>query len=249
LDRPPIAIYEDLSDFYEELHQGREKEFQFYGDLMPRPGALVLDVACGTGEIGGRLAERGADVTGLDASAAMLARARKRCGSARWLLGDMRAIRLQERFDLAICALNSMQHLETEADLARTLGCIRDHLAPGGLFAFDVFNPAEMFLAGPRHNVLMRRFHSAFAGRELSLYEDTNYDADRLLLHVNWRLVDSGSGARIAESRSTMRQIFPAALDAMLAAAGFAVTEKYGDFERTPFQPTHARQVVMARKA
>jgi SAM-dependent methyltransferase len=178
----------------------------------------------------------------------MLERARKRHGPVRWLLGDMRAIQLPERFDLAVCGLNSMQHLETEADLAQALNCIRGHLAPGGLFAFDIFNPAEMFMAGPRHNVLMRRFFSKSAGRELALFEDTHYDADRLLLHLNWRIVNPESGQRVAESRATMRQIFPAALDAMIAAAGFVAIEKYGDFERTPFDPGHSKQIVMARR-
>ncbi|MGJ5079305.1 class I SAM-dependent methyltransferase [Bradyrhizobium sp. HKCCYLS3013] len=248
IEQPAVDFYDDLCDFYEELHPGREKEFEFYGALVTHPGIRVLDVACGTGEISVRLAQRGARVTGLDASAAMLARARQRSGSVQWLLGDMRTIQQPECYDLAVCGLNSLQHLETDVDLVQALTRIRDHLAPGGWFAFDVFNPSDVFLSGPRHNVLMRRFFSACAGCEVALYEDTAYDDERQLLHVTWRIVDAASGRPLAGSRSTMRQIFPAALDALLAASGFVASARYGDFDQTPFAPDHAKQIVLARK-
>jgi len=45
-----------------------------------RPDSRCLDLCCGTGDVARELARRGAAVIGLDASAGMLAMARRRCG-------------------------------------------------------------------------------------------------------------------------------------------------------------------------
>jgi 2-polyprenyl-3-methyl-5-hydroxy-6-metoxy-1,4-benzoquinol methylase len=46
--------------------------------LGPRPGMRVLDLGCGMGQLTAQIAEAGADVLGVDADAAMIARARER---------------------------------------------------------------------------------------------------------------------------------------------------------------------------
>ncbi|MDZ7701909.1 MAG: class I SAM-dependent methyltransferase [Halobacteriales archaeon] len=51
--------------------------------LAPVEGREVLEIACGTGRFTVMLAERGADITGIDISEAMLARGRDRARAAR----------------------------------------------------------------------------------------------------------------------------------------------------------------------
>src|SRR5262245_42116797 len=46
--------------------------------LAPQPGERILDLGCGTGELTAQIAEVGADVIGIDASEAMIVRARER---------------------------------------------------------------------------------------------------------------------------------------------------------------------------
>jgi ubiquinone/menaquinone biosynthesis C-methylase UbiE len=57
---------------------------QVQRDIAARlsPGDRVLDLGCGTGALARRLARRGCRVTGVDASAAMLARARQQVRAA-----------------------------------------------------------------------------------------------------------------------------------------------------------------------
>jgi trans-aconitate 2-methyltransferase len=67
-------------DRYEQFQKER---FQPFDDLVrllkPREGMRIVDLGCGTGELTGRLSDAlpGSDVTGIDSSAEMLARAEK----------------------------------------------------------------------------------------------------------------------------------------------------------------------------
>ena len=49
---------------------------------VPKPGARVLEIGCGTGAVTERLVARGAEVTALDQNPEMLERAQARLGDA-----------------------------------------------------------------------------------------------------------------------------------------------------------------------
>src|SRR5690348_2950686 len=58
-----------------------------------RPGDRVLDAACGTGDLALADLRAGAErVTGLDFSARMLARARRKSAVVEWVQGDLLAL-------------------------------------------------------------------------------------------------------------------------------------------------------------
>lgn len=76
-----------------------------------RRGGRILDLGCGAGDpIAVYFVEKGFEVVGVDASAEMLALARRRLPDAEWLMGDMRTLDLPDRFD-GIVAWNSFFHL------------------------------------------------------------------------------------------------------------------------------------------
>jgi SAM-dependent methyltransferase len=103
----------------------------------------VLDVACGTGMFLGELRRRGhlGMLCGLDASAAMLAMARRRCTDVDWVQGDGRAFDLGRRFELVTMTGHALQVLLTDDDVAALLACVHRHLLPGGCLAFETRNP------------------------------------------------------------------------------------------------------------
>ena len=74
-------------------------------------------------------------------AAAAAARAKAAAGGLRLTLvrGDMRSFALRRGFALVVVSCNSLAHLTTSGDLRACLRRVRDHLAPGGLFAFDRF--------------------------------------------------------------------------------------------------------------
>ena len=79
--------------------------------VAERPGARVLDLGCGTGRYALWLAEHhGLEMTGLDASPAMLARAQAKAPRMRWLLGRLPDAVPGERFEAAYSVF-VMHHL------------------------------------------------------------------------------------------------------------------------------------------
>ncbi len=113
---------------------------------VARPGAVFsfADLGCGTGGLllGLREANPAWRLCGLDASAAMLTRARSKSGAETimWIEGDVQAWRPGASFDAAGCFHDTLNHLPDAAALGRALAGAARTLRPGGLMVFDVTN-------------------------------------------------------------------------------------------------------------
>ena len=105
------------------------------------PPATVLDLCCGTGLMTAELVDRGYRVVGLDASEAMLRRARARLDSSVQLeqawLPDLP---LNGQFDAAVSTLDGLNYL-TPPDLEATFAALARLLRPGGWLVFDAHGP------------------------------------------------------------------------------------------------------------
>lgn len=107
----------------------------------------VLDVCCGTGLLAAELIRRGCRVTGVDASDAMLARARRLLGPdvrlQREVLPDLQ---LEGIFDAAVSTFDGLNYLELD-DFRASLTAIGRRLRPGGWLVFDLHTQAMLELA------------------------------------------------------------------------------------------------------
>ena len=106
--------------------------------------ADVLDAGCGTGLLAAELAARGYRVTGVDASEAMLARARLLLGpDATLIRATLPDLPLEATFDAVTCTLDGFTYLAPTA-LAPTVKAIARVLRPGGFLVFDVHTDGMM---------------------------------------------------------------------------------------------------------
>lgn len=129
-----------------EVRVERDWMARFAGALPP--GARVLDLGCGTGRpLGAWLLARGFSVTGIDASAPAIHRARERLPAGEWICADMRGLDLGRTFE-ALLAWDSLFHL-TAADQEAFFPVLGAHAAPGALL---------MFTSGPDAGTVLGEF-------------------------------------------------------------------------------------------
>ena len=147
----------DARAFHDFEHTGWERAAEFYGDAFgaltaqtagpmldavdASGGTRLLDVACGPGFIAGAAADRGALVTGLDFSAAMVAQARQRLPALTFREGDAEALPFEAgSFDAVVMNFGLLHLARPDAALADAHRVLR----PGGRYAFTVWSEQAM---------------------------------------------------------------------------------------------------------
>lgn len=144
----PLSPYDDFAFVY-DAHWSRRvaKDFNSVVRRLLLPSLTddehVLDVCCGTGRTANYLLKQNLRVTGIDASEAMLALARRRtqarAHAADFILSIIEtAAPLLRAVDAAVCLFDSLNHFLTLPKLRRVFDFVSRSLKPGGTFLFDI---------------------------------------------------------------------------------------------------------------
>jgi len=141
----PNNEYDPFARIYNRYwgREYRSKAFPLLKRLLLndlQPNASVLDVCCGTGQLTHRVSQLAFQVSGIDASAGMLAYARKNAPEADLHVADARRFSLGKQFDGAFSVFESLNHIPDINDLTRAFRNVRRHLKPGCAFLFDLNN-------------------------------------------------------------------------------------------------------------
>jgi SAM-dependent methyltransferase len=220
---------------------------RFYRELAHEIGGPLLELGCGTGRILLPIANDGIECVGLDSSPAMLdvLREKQPPANLRLVEGRMESFDLgPARFRLITCPFRAFSHLlDSDAQLA-ALARIKHHLAPGGVFAMDLFdpNPANMARAeDPEY--LSITFQDG--GRELQRWDTVRRDCSRQLLSVDLRFT-GGPLEVTGSAQLQLRWLYRFELEHLLARSGFEDLTFFRDFARTPWS-VGLETVVLAR--
>jgi len=136
-----------LGPYYDDLmHEVPYRAWVDYVELLVhkfrgRP-RQVLDLACGTGNVGLELARRGYQVTGVDRSAGMLCEAVRKAQEAHlpvsFFQQDITELDLPQQFDLVVCLYDTLNYILEPEGLQQTFHGVYRCLREGGLFVFDL---------------------------------------------------------------------------------------------------------------
>ncbi|MBQ9482862.1 MAG: methyltransferase domain-containing protein [Ruminiclostridium sp.] len=139
--------YDTFARYYDELTANIDYPAlaKYFDDLISRFGGkkgILLDLACGTGTLSVLMSKRGYDVIGTDASPEMLdAAMSKPHDGVQYLCQDMTALDMFGTIDAAVCALDSINHLESLDDVQAVFDRVALFMNAGGVFVFDVNTP------------------------------------------------------------------------------------------------------------
>lgn len=97
-----------------------------------------LDLCCGVGRLLCLAANAGYSVTGVDTSPDQLRHARRNAPHARLVRADIRKLALGRQYDVITCMFDSINYLPERGAWMSALRRAARHLAPGGIFIFDV---------------------------------------------------------------------------------------------------------------
>lgn len=108
----------------------------------------ILDLGCGTGRHDSCFINMGFSTVGVDSSNEMIqlsTRTHSGHNSPKFVLGDIRHIRLDSIFDVVVSLFHVISYQTTNQDITDTFDTARSHLSPGGLFIFDFwYGPAVL---------------------------------------------------------------------------------------------------------
>ncbi|MGN1205703.1 MAG: class I SAM-dependent DNA methyltransferase [Eubacterium sp.] len=139
-------MYEQFAAIYDEMMEEIPYDEWFeklHGILLEKGIATghVCELGCGTGEMVRRFAEAGYEVTGIDLSPDMLAKACEKTEGLEKILyfeEDMTHFSLHKPADVVLCICDSMNYLLSVEEVRAMFGCIRSALAEGGIVIVDM---------------------------------------------------------------------------------------------------------------
>lgn len=228
-------------------------QLEFYRRQIERYGDPVLELACGSGRIAIPLAEKGVRIIGLDLSKDMLKAARvkiaERGVTVPLVQADMRNFDLGQTFKIIFIAAQSLSHLYTREDVEACFAAVQRHLAPGGRFIIELFNPSVKLLArepGVRYTLPKSEYDDPNGKGKVIQTEEVDYDSATQVMQINWFFRYEGSNEEPVLSFE-MRQFFPQEIDALLNYNGFEIEHKFGDFEERPFGNGSPKQLIVCK--
>lgn len=246
-----MSGYAALAEFYDRLmgetdYEGRAsyllQVMAYHGLSHPE---MLLDLACGSGNLTVVLAEMGIDMIGVDGSGDMLAKAQMKPQTFEnpilYLQQDMRELDLYGTVNGAVCGLDGLNHLLSTADIKKVLQRLRLFIEPGGLFVFDA-------------NTVYK--HREVLANNAFVFEEADFMCvwqNRLLprtCEVDMQLdffVDNGEGYDRYTDEVRERAYSVSTWKRMLQECGFDLLAVYGDMTMDPPSEDEERIVLVAQ--
>lgn len=244
--------YSTFARYYDSLTANIDykKRAGYFHEIIKRykntEGTILLDLACGTGSISEEMAKIGYDVIGVDYSDEMLGIALdKKFDSGlniQYLCQDMRKLDLYGSMDITICALDSINHLNSLADVKKVFKNVALFSEPQGLFIFDI-NTLYKHRNILANNTFTYETDNVFCVWENTLVEDT----DEVKMNLEFfELEENGLYSRTSDSFSE-KAYSEESIEELLHECGFELLAKFGDDSFSPPACNSQRIVYAAR--
>lgn len=214
---------EGCVEFYDQLYRGADP------NLINRlcelsAGGRVLELGIGTGRIALPLAAQGIDVSGIEGSPSMIARLRAKPGGSRLQVvqGNFADGEIDGPFSLVFAVVSTVFLLRSHEEQQRCFNTVARLLSDHGLFVLENFEPLGAMPVASNGPI----------NQQIYLTEE---------------VVETLNGPRKYRVRlcyATAQQ-----LDEMAGKAGLRLRERWSNWQRKPYTPSHHMHISAYARA
>jgi SAM-dependent methyltransferase len=203
--------------------------------------ARILDLCCGVGRHSLALARHGFDVVGVDRTPRFIEKARQEAArnglDVQFLVGDMREYCRPEDFDIVLNLFGSFGYFEDPEADRKVVEHMVASLRPGGKLLIETMGK----------EILARSFQERDWTQEgdLLLLSEKKVGQDWRRIQTRWIAI---KGNQRMEHRVSVRSYSAVELSSLMYECGFPAVQVYGDLERSAYDQTAKRLVVIGRK-
>ncbi|MGC9517066.1 MAG: class I SAM-dependent DNA methyltransferase [Methanomicrobiales archaeon] len=146
-------LYKKFARYYDKIYSKKDYvgECKFIEWALRKhkasAGNNLLDIACGTGSHANIL-KRNFSILGVDINEEMLKIAGKKVPEAEFILGNMKELNLDKKFDVITCLFSAMNYNLDLEEFEATLNNFYQHLNKDGVLIFDLGINQENWIEG-----------------------------------------------------------------------------------------------------
>jgi SAM-dependent methyltransferase len=252
----PFGTY---ARYYDVLY--RDKNYTAESEYVARAirsvaadASSILELGCGTGRHGRLLANRGFHVHGIERSLEMAALAKSASqlqsdaiGSFSCDIGDVRQVKLERTFDAVIALFHVISYQTTNSDLNATFAAASHHLAPGGVFLFDVWHGPAVLKQQPERRVKTVIDNDLRIVRTAQPRLDVDNNVVEIIYDIECENRYSGDKLRFDENHR-VRYLFPEEIERLAADNDFELITSEEFLTGNPPSPTTWGVAYLLRK-
>jgi len=235
-------FWKDMYDwlFPPERFQAAKDQVEKVINISGVYSGSVLDLCCGPGRHAYELAKLGFDVTAVDASEFLLAKARELCSGlagVHFVHANMKDFVQRNHFDLVINMFTSFGYFRNHDDNLKVLRNIHESLKDGGKLLMEMASK-EIVLKNYRESIVTER-------NQEMLIEKHSFEPGMARMINDWIVLKNG---KYKVHRLEHYLYSAQELKMMLQMSGFGEITFYGSLDKDPYDLNARRLVVLAEK-
>ncbi len=199
-------------------------------------GGRALELGIGTGRIALPLKQAGVEVSGIDASEAMVAKLRAKPGGAsiHVTAGNFADVAVEGKFALIYIPFNTFYVLLTQDEQVRCMINVAQHLEPRGVFVIEAFFP-DLSRFTDQQSIRAVNIGRNEVQMDVSEHDPVGQRVTSQHMHF------TQAGLRLYPVE--IRYVWPAELDLMARLAGLTLKHRWGDWQGGAFTASSDKHI------